>query len=151
MVPLLRLPKFCNLRHKAMNTSSQRKLTRQSSRARSLSLCRVLLRPIFKTVSISPEDRHASTKRPTLSLPEGHRLLRPTTAEYVGTSGNATPDTPHRHFAIFKLGAERRWWKGIPINPIRFSSRTGNRPLTSSVVRSTSNIVPQVAATRVIV
>jgi murein DD-endopeptidase MepM/ murein hydrolase activator NlpD len=36
---------------------------------------------------------------------------------YVGTSGNAPPNTPHLHFAIFELGAERQWWRGTPIDP----------------------------------
>ena len=36
---------------------------------------------------------------------------------YVGTSGNAPPNTPHLHFAIFKLTADRHWWQGATINP----------------------------------
>ena len=27
------------------------------------------------------------------------------------------PDAPHLHFAIFRLGPERRWWEGTPIDP----------------------------------
>jgi len=36
---------------------------------------------------------------------------------YVGTSGNAPPNTPHLHFAIFKLTPDKHWWQGTPINP----------------------------------
>jgi len=36
---------------------------------------------------------------------------------YVGTSGNAPPNAPHLHFAIFQLGEDRKWWKGQAIDP----------------------------------
>jgi murein DD-endopeptidase MepM/ murein hydrolase activator NlpD len=36
---------------------------------------------------------------------------------YVGSTGNASPDAPHLHFAIFRLGPEKNWWQGTPINP----------------------------------
>lgn len=36
---------------------------------------------------------------------------------YVGSSGNASTEAPHLHFAIFKLGPEQQWWKGTAINP----------------------------------
>lgn len=36
---------------------------------------------------------------------------------YVGSTGNASPEAPHLHFAIFVLGPEKQWWKGTAINP----------------------------------
>ena len=36
---------------------------------------------------------------------------------YVGSTGNANPAAPHLHFAIFVLGAEKRWWQGSAIDP----------------------------------
>ena len=50
-------------------------------------------------------------------LKEGHRVLRGQTLGFVGTSGNAPKDTPHLHFAIFRLNDTKHWWQGSPINP----------------------------------
>ena len=49
-------------------------------------------------------------------LHEGQVVKRGDVIGYVGTTGNAG-DTAHLHFAIFKLGPEKRWWEGTPINP----------------------------------
>jgi murein DD-endopeptidase MepM/ murein hydrolase activator NlpD len=50
-------------------------------------------------------------------LREGQRVSRGDVVGYVGTSGNAPPNTPHLHFAVFELDADRRWWKGRAIDP----------------------------------
>lgn len=48
---------------------------------------------------------------------EGMAVSRGDTIGYVGTTGNAPPNTPHLHFAVMKLGDPKRWWDGAPINP----------------------------------
>ena len=56
-------------------------------------------------------DRYAE------GLTEGTYLRRGDPVGYVGATGNAPPGTPHLHFAIFELGAEKRWWTGKPMDP----------------------------------
>jgi murein DD-endopeptidase MepM/ murein hydrolase activator NlpD len=50
-------------------------------------------------------------------LRENDQVRRGQVIGYVGTTGNAPKDTPHLHFAVFRLNAEKRWWEGTPIDP----------------------------------
>lgn len=50
-------------------------------------------------------------------LHEKQRLRQGEVIGYVGSTGNASPEAPHLHFAIFVLGPEKQWWKGTAINP----------------------------------
>ena len=56
-------------------------------------------------------DKYAS------GLAEGMILKRGDAIGAVGSTGNASPGSPHLHFAVFRLGPEKKWWKGSPINP----------------------------------
>ncbi|HEV7269818.1 M23 family metallopeptidase [Pseudoxanthomonas sp.] len=56
-------------------------------------------------------DRYAD------GLAEQQTIRRGQVIGYLGFTGNASPDAPHLHFAIFQLGPERRWWEGTAINP----------------------------------
>ena len=53
-------------------------------------------------------------------ITEGAPLKRGDVIGYVGTTGNAPPNAPHLHFAIFRLGPEKRWWKGEAVNPFPY-------------------------------
>jgi peptidoglycan LD-endopeptidase LytH len=50
-------------------------------------------------------------------LHEGEDVEQGDVLGYVGTTGNAPPETPHLHFAIFKLGPEKHWWQGTALDP----------------------------------
>jgi murein DD-endopeptidase MepM/ murein hydrolase activator NlpD len=56
-------------------------------------------------------DRYAD------GIKEGDVVHRGQLIGYVGTSGNAPKDTPHLHFAVFRLTPEKHWWEGTPIDP----------------------------------
>jgi murein DD-endopeptidase MepM/ murein hydrolase activator NlpD len=60
---------------------------------------------------------YAHLDRYRRGLAEGEVVQKGDIIGYVGTTGNAPPDTPHLHFAIFKLGPDRRWWEGTPLDP----------------------------------
>lgn len=60
---------------------------------------------------------YAHLERYADGLKEGMAVKRGQVIGYVGTSGNAPKDTPHLHFAVYRLTAERRWWEGTPIDP----------------------------------
>jgi murein DD-endopeptidase MepM/ murein hydrolase activator NlpD len=60
---------------------------------------------------------YAHLERYAPNVAEGQQIKKGDVIGYVGTSGNAPPNTPHLHFAIFKLGPEKRWWEGTAIDP----------------------------------
>jgi hypothetical protein len=60
------------------------------------------------------------------NLREGMAVARGDVIGYVGTTGDAAPDAPQLHFAIFKLGPDKSWWKGEAIDPYPFLLRAAS-------------------------
>ncbi len=55
---------------------------------------------------------------------EGKNVRRGELIGTVGSTGNASPEAPHLHFAIFVLGPEKNWWQGTAINPFTLLTNT---------------------------
>ena len=51
-------------------------------------------------------------------LMEGGVVRKGEVLGYVGSTGDASPDAPHLHFAVFRLGPEKQWWKGTAVDPL---------------------------------
>jgi len=60
---------------------------------------------------------YAHLERYAGDLKEGDRIHRGQIIGYVGTSGNAPKETPHLHFAVYRLTSDKHWWEGTPIDP----------------------------------
>ncbi len=56
-------------------------------------------------------DRYAPGTREGMAVHKGDIL------GFVGSTGDASPDAPHLHLAIFRLGPEKQWWVGTAVNP----------------------------------
>ncbi len=58
-------------------------------------------------------------------LHEGQAVKQGDAIGRVGSTGDASPQAPHLHFAINRMAAGQRWWQGSPINP--YPLLAGNR------------------------
>ncbi len=67
---------------------------------------------------------YAHLDRYAAGLKEGRVLKQGEVLGYVGSTGDASPEAPHLHFTIFRLGPERQWWKGIAVNPFPLLAST---------------------------
>ncbi len=60
---------------------------------------------------------YAHLQRYADGIAEQQAIQRGQVIGYVGATGNASPDAPHLHFAVFVLAPEKQWWKGEAVNP----------------------------------
>jgi murein DD-endopeptidase MepM/ murein hydrolase activator NlpD len=58
---------------------------------------------------------HLDAYAPTLK--EGEKLGQGDLIGAVGSSGDASPEAPHLHYEIKKMGPGEKWWQGTEINP----------------------------------
>ncbi|QEH79584.1 peptidoglycan DD-metalloendopeptidase family protein [Sphingomonas sp. C8-2] len=50
-------------------------------------------------------------------LAEGKRVAQGEMIGTVGSTGDASPEAPHLHYAINAMAPGEGWWQGTPINP----------------------------------
>ena len=60
---------------------------------------------------------YAHLERYADGLHDGQQVSQGEVIGYVGTSGNASPDTPHLHFAIHEVASPNQCWGGAPVDP----------------------------------
>ena len=51
-------------------------------------------------------------------LTQGTLLRKGDILGYVGSTGDASPNAPHLHFAVFQLGPDKKWWEGTAVDPL---------------------------------
>jgi murein DD-endopeptidase MepM/ murein hydrolase activator NlpD len=61
---------------------------------------------------------YAHLDRYAPGLTDSSRLARGQIIGYVGSTGNASPNAPHLHFAIARSADVKRWSRGKPIDPL---------------------------------
>jgi peptidoglycan LD-endopeptidase LytH len=61
---------------------------------------------------------YAHLDRYAPELKEGMLLRKGDVLGYVGSTGDASPNAPHLHFAVFQLGPEKHWWQGTAVDPL---------------------------------
>ena len=60
---------------------------------------------------------YAHLERYADGMKDGQAVSQGDVIGYVGTTGNAPANTPHLHFAVFELNADKKWWQGRPLDP----------------------------------
>jgi peptidoglycan LD-endopeptidase LytH len=50
-------------------------------------------------------------------LHEGQHVSTGEVIGYTSSTGNASHEAPHLHFAVYELGRDKRWWRGRAIDP----------------------------------
>ena len=60
---------------------------------------------------------YAHLDRYAAGIIDGMTVHRGQLIGYVGSTGDASAEAPHLHFAIFRLGPDKRWWQGTAIDP----------------------------------
>ncbi|HWH22260.1 MAG TPA: M23 family metallopeptidase, partial [Allosphingosinicella sp.] len=80
------------------------------------------------TVYVRSDDRrwiyyYAHMRDYAPGLAEGKRVQRGDRLGTVGSTGNASPEGPHLHFAVHRMNEKDDWHGGEPVNPYPLLAR----------------------------
>ena len=102
--------------------------------------------------TVDPAERlvfyYAHLDRYQPGLVDGMPLLKGDTLGFVGTTGNAPPETPHLHFQVGTIGPDHHWWTATWLDPLPFLRDPGvvladrNEPVVIPVGRVRRPTVP---------
>lgn len=70
---------------------------------------------------------YAHLDRYAAGIAEGMTVSKGQVIGYVGSTGDASAEAPHLHFAIFCLDPTKRWWQGTAIDPYPILTRHARR------------------------
>lgn len=70
-------------------------------------------------------DYYAHLDAYASGLQEGQLVRQGQAIATVGFTGNASPDGPHLHFEVKRMGPSDRWHQGTPLNPYPLLAGTG--------------------------
>lgn len=74
---------------------------------------------------------YAHLDRFAKGLREGATVRQGDVLGYVGSTGNAPPNAPHLHFAVYAMKPGGRWWRGKPLNPFPLLAGGGSTRVAS--------------------
>lgn len=83
-----------------------------------------------KTIYVRSQDRqtihyYAHLGKYSEGLKEGQRVRRGQRLGTVGSTGNASPEAPHLHFAILRTTKDAQWWEPAnAVNPYPLLAKT---------------------------
>ncbi len=79
----------------------------------------------IRTADGAHVDYYAHLDAYAPGLEEGQLVRRGQGIGTVGSTGNASPDGPHLHFAVKHMAPGERWHQGTPLNPYPLLAGTG--------------------------
>ena len=96
--------------------------------------------------AVDPERRlvyyYAHLDHYVAGLRAGMPLAKGQVIGYVGTTGNAPPDTPHLHFQVMRMDDPKHYWEGTPLDPRPYFAAAGRATPSAVAAVPLSVVLP---------